>query len=454
MESHESDVAVIGAGLAGLTAARELERAGYSVAVLEARDRVGGRLLNHPIAGTDNVVEVGGQWVGPTQTEVLALADELGLERYPTWTRGENLVDWNGKMVRYKSSIPKINPAILADVAQAQARLERLARKVDPERPWAARKAAQWDSRTFASWISANTATSGAATLLEIATEAVWAAEPADLSLLHVLFYVSAAGSFENLIGTEGGAQQDRIAGGSQLLAIRLAEQLDGPLLLDHPVHQVDHGERGVVVHAGGVGWHVEARAVVVAIPPTLTGRIKWRPGLPAQRDQLVQRMPQGTVAKCMAVYERPFWREQGLSGQALSVAGPTRIMFDNSPADGSRGVLLGFLEGTTARELGEWEPAARQAAVLDGFGRVFGPEARRPLEYIEKLWADEEWTRGCYGCYMPPGTWTAHGKWLSRPIGPVHWAGAETATVWAGYMDGAVRSGKRAAREVAGFVG
>ena len=450
-ENHECDVVVVGAGLAGLTAARELEKLGNEVIVLEARDRVGGRLLNHPIAGTDDVVEVGGQWVGPTQTEVLALADDLGLERYPTWAQGDNLVDWSGKKVRYKGSIPRINPAILADVGQAQARLERLARKVDPERPWEAPKAAKWDSRTFASWISANTATKGAATLLEIATEAVWAAEPADLSLLHVLFYVSAAGSFENLIGTEGGAQQDRIVGGSQLLAIRLAEHLEGLLLLGHPVRGIDHFDGGVTVHADDC--HVTARAVVVAIPPTLTGRIDWRPGLPAQRDQLVQRMPQGTVAKCMAVYERPFWREEGLSGQALSVAGPTRIMFDNSPPDASRGVILGFLEGTTARELGEWEPAARQAAVIDGFGRAFGPQARQPLEYIEKLWADEEWTRGCYGCYLPPGAWTAHGQWLSRPIGPVHWAGAETATVWAGYMDGAVRSGQRAAREVCGYL-
>ena len=438
---------MVGAGLAGLVAARELEQAGRSVVVLEARDRVGGRLLNHPIAGTEDVVEVGGQWVGPTQTAVLALADELGLERYPTWDEGENLVDWNGRKVRYRGSIPRINPAVLADVAQAQARLERLARKVDPERPWAARKAGRWDSRTFASWISANTATSGAATLLEIATEAVWAAEPADLSLLHVLFYVSAAGSFENLIGTEGGAQQDRIRGGSQLLATRLAERIAGPVLLERPVRAIDHFDGGVVVHAEGA--HVTARAVVVALPPTLTGRIDWRPALPAQRDQLVQRMPQGTVAKCMAVYERPFWRDQGLSGQALSVAGPTRILFDNSPPDGSRGVLLGFLEGTTARELGEWEPAARQAAVLDCFGRLFGPQARRPLEYIEKLWAEEEWTRGCYGCYLPPGAWTAHGQWLTRPVGPIHWAGAETATVWAGYMDGAVRSGRRAADEV-----
>ena len=160
--------------------------------------------------------------------------------------------------------------------------------------------------------------------------------------------------------------------------------------------------------------------------------------------------MPQGTVAKCMAVYDRPFWREEGLSGQALSVAGPTRILFDNSPPDGSRGVLLGFLEGRTARELGEWEAAARRRAVLDCFARVFGPRAAEPLEYIEQRWAEEEWTRGCYGCYLPPGAWTAHGRWLSRPIGRIHWAGAETATVWAGYMDGAVRSGERAAAAVA----
>jgi monoamine oxidase len=442
---------VVGAGLAGLTAARELERAGLSVVVTEARDRVGGRLLNHPVAGTDKVVEVGGQWIAPTQTEVRALADELGLSRFPTWAEGDKVIEWQGQRIRYQGATPEIGPAILADVAQAQAELERMSKEVDPERPWDAPRAASWDSQTFASWISAHTTTREAATLLEIATEAVWAAEPADLSLLHVLFSLASAGSFKNLTGTqhEGGA--DRIVGGTQLLAIRLAEKLAGPILFECPVRRIEHNDDGVVVCSAGA--RIAARAVVVAIPPTLTARIDWNPVLPAQRDQLVQRMPQGTVAKCMAVYERPFWRDEGLSGQAISVDGPTRIVMDNSPPDGERGVLLGFLEGDIARKLGEWEPAARREAVLEVFARLFGPRARRPLEYIEKVWADEEWTRGCYGCYMPPGTWTAHGRWLSRPIGPIHWAGAETATVWAGYMDGAVRSGKRVAGEVTAFL-
>ncbi len=447
MTEHRCDVAIVGAGLAGLVAARELERRGRSVVVLEARDRVGGRLLNHPLAGTEHVVEVGGQWVGPTQDRILALARELGVATHPSHAAGENLVDWSGRLIRYRGTIPRISPAILADVAQAQARLERMARAVDPQAPWQTPKAAAWDAQSFDSWIRRATVTKGAATLLEIATEAVWAAEPADLSLLHVLFYTAAAGSFDNLIATEGGAQQDRFVGGSQLVPLRLAERVQGTLVLAAPVRRIDHGTGAVTVFADG--HEVRAGAVVVALPPTLTGRIDWRPALPAQRDQLVQRMPQGTVAKCMAVYARPFWREQGLSGQALSVQGPTRILFDNSPPDASRGVLLGFLEGRTARDLGEWDPAARRAAVLDAFARVFGPEAGEPLDYVEKLWADEEWTRGCYGCYLPPGAWTAHGRWLSAPIGRIHWAGAETATVWAGYMDGAVRSGERAAAAV-----
>lgn len=449
MGNHTCDVAVIGGGLAGLTAAREVERSGHSAIVIEARDRVGGRTLNHPLDGTDHVVEVGGQWVGPTQTHALALIRELGLELHPTHSEGHNLVDWNGRPVKYKGSIPRINPAILADIGQAQLRLERLARKVDPERPWEAGNAERWDSRTFDSWIRANTITAGARTLLEIATEAVWAAEPADLSLLHVLFYTASAGSFENLIGTEGGAQQDRIVGGSQLIALRLAEQLSGDVILSAPVRKVEHGGGGVTVHADGA--HVQASSVICAIPPTLTGRIDWQPLLPAQRDQLMQRMPQGTVAKCMAVYDEPFWREEGLSGQGLSVEGPTRIMFDNSPPDASRGVLLGFLEGRTARQLGMLSPEERRERVLAGFARTFGPKAAQPIDYIEKLWADEEWSRGCYGCYLPPGAWTAHGEWLTRSIGNIHWAGAETSTVWAGYMDGAIRSGERAARLAVG---
>jgi monoamine oxidase len=446
-QEHEADACVVGAGLAGLTAARDLEAGGASVVVLEARDRVGGRVLNQPLAGTDHVVEVGGQWIGPTQDRLAALAAELGVGTYPTHATGDNLVEWQGRLVRYRGPIPRINPAVLADIAQAQVRLDRMARQVDPQAPWQAARAERWDGQTFATWIARNTVTRGAATLLEIAIEAVWAAEPADLSLLHVLFYISSAGSFDVLIGTEGGAQQDRFVGGSQRVALRLAERVRGPLVLQAPVRAIAQAAEGVTVRADG--HDVRARAVVVALPPTLTARIAYSPALPAARDQLVQRMPQGTVTKCMAVYDEPFWRDDGLSGQGLSVRGPTRIVFDNSPPDGSRGVLLGFLEGRGARDLGAWEPAARRHAVVGGFRRLFGPRAGSPVDYVERSWADEEYTRGCYGCYLPPGAWTAHGHALRAPVGRLHWAGAETATRWSGYMDGAVRSGEAAASAV-----
>jgi monoamine oxidase len=440
------DVVVVGAGLAGLVAARELRRAGRSVALLEATDRVGGRLLNEEI-GDGKVVEVGGQWAGPTQTRVLALAGELGVETFPTHADGENLVEWGSRLIRYRGAIPRINAAVLVDVAQAQARIDRMARRVPLDAPWLAPKAADWDGQTVESWLRRNVATAGARDLLRLAVEAVWAADAADVSLLHLLFYTHSAGGFDDLIGTEGGAQQDRFVGGSQLLALKLAEELGDVVELERPVRRVEHSPAGVRVTADG--RQVAATAAIVAVPPALCGRIEYEPMLPAIRDQLTQRMPQGTVAKCMALYERPFWREAGLSGQATSTAGPVKVIFDNSPPDGSPGVLLGFLEGRQARELGEWAPEARRAAVVDCFARVFGPEAASPAGYVERVWAQERWSRGCYGCYMPPGGWVSYGSALRAPVSRIHWAGAETATVWNGYMDGAVQSGERAAAEV-----
>jgi monoamine oxidase len=193
----------------------------------------------------------------------------------------------------------------------------------------------------------------------------------------------------------------------------------------------------------------VRAGRAIVAIPPTLAGRTAYDPPLPAARDQLTQRMPQGTVIKTMAIYDRPFWRDDGLSGGAASDTGPAKVVFDNSPPDGSPGVLLGFLEGDHARRLGRLAADERRGLVLEGHARLFGPQAAQPERFVERSWAEEEWTRGCYGCYMPPGAWTSYGHALRAPIGPLHWAGAETAEVWCGYMDGAVSSGERAAREV-----
>jgi monoamine oxidase len=438
----ETDVCVVGAGLAGLAAARAVVAAGREVVVLEARDRVGGRTLNHVLSDGTTVVELGGQWAGPTQTRLLALAEELGVETFPTHADGENVIEWRGRLRRYRGPIPRINPAVLLDTLRVQKKLERLARTVPTDAPWTAPHARELDGQTFHTWLRRTCRTRGTYTLFEMGCEAVWAAEPHDVSLLHVLFYVHSAGSFDDLIGTAGGAQDRRFVGGSQRIALAMAEQLGDRIRLSRPVRRVVHDEAGVTVE------DVRARRAIIALPPALTPRIDFAPPLPGFRDQLVQRMPQGTVWKCMAVYDTPFWRAAGLSGQATSDAGPVRVAFDNSPPSGTPGVLLGFLEGDFARRAGRLSAGERRAQIVDCFGRLFGERARHPIEYVEKSWAEEEWTRGCYGCAMTTGAWTSFGEALRAPIGPVHWAGAEYATTWSGYMDGALRSGEAAAAE------
>jgi monoamine oxidase len=476
MERIEADVAVVGAGLAGLVAARRLAAAGLRPVVLEARERVGGRLLNEEI-GDGKVVEVGGQWIGPTQERIAALAAELGVATFPTHDEGRNLLEIGGRVASYAGPITgaslglvrelsrAVSPLALADFERARARLDRMAREVPLEAPWLAPRAPEWDGQTFATWVKRNTRTAAARTLFELATEAVWAAEPSDVSLLHVLFYTRSGSGFNTLLGTDGGAQQDRFHGGSQRLALLMSEALGDAVRLGAPVRAISQSAEGLAARVAhflpgregtkcATEFTVRAKRAIVAVPPTLAGRIAYDPPLPGMRDQLTQRMPQGTVIKTMAIYERPFWREEGLSGQAASEGGPARVVFDNSPPDGSPGVLLGFLEGRLARQWGAREAGERREAILAGHARLFGPRAARPERFVERVWAEEEWTRGCYGCLMTSGGWTEYGRALRRPVGRIHWAGAETATVWNGYMDGAVQSGERAAAEVLAELG
>jgi monoamine oxidase len=444
--THEADLVVVGAGLAGLAAAREGAGSGVSVVVVEARDRVGGRVLNHDIGG-GAVVEVGGQWIGPTQDRLAALAKELSVETFPTFGEGENVIEYSGSLRRYSGTIPRINPLVLLDVERAQRRLNRLARRVPLEAPWRAADAPRLDAQTPAAWMRRNLATRPGRAMLQLGIEAVWAAQPEEMSLLHLLFCIHSAGSLELLFDTEGGAQQDRFVGGSQVVPLRMAEQLGAErLVLGAPTRRIEHGPDGVMVHAAGAV--ARGRRAIVALAPTLAGRIAYDPPLPGYRDQLTQRMQLGTVAKCIAIYDEPFWRAEGLSGQGTSDTGPVKVTYDNSPPDGSPGVLLGFIEGRHARELGRIGGAERRTAVVDCFARLFGPRAARPASYVERLWAEEEWSRGCYGGHMPTGAWTSYGPALREPVGPLHWAGAEYATVWNGYMEGAVRSGQRTAQE------
>src|SRR5262245_17026377 len=427
-------------------AARQLSAAGRDVLVLEARDRVGGRTVNASI-GAGKVMEMGGQWVGPTQDRVLALARELDIDTFPTYYDGKNILELRGKLKRYKGTIPRLAPHVLLDIDRARRRLGKLSRRLSAEAPWDAPKAAELDSQTLATWIRGVARTKKARSLLEVAVGTVMGTGTAELSLLWMLTYVRAAGGFDRLIDTEGGAQQDRFAGGSQLISKRMAASLGDAVVTGAPGRWV--GQHGGGAAGGSDPVTVRAQRAIVAVPPPLAGRISFSPPLGGQRDQLGQRMAHGALTKCAAVYPEPFWREQGLTGQAVSDRGPIVATFDNSPPDGSPGVMLGFIAGAEAIRHARRSEAERRRIVLDCFQRLFGPDAAQPGIYLEQAWAEEEWTRGGPVCSFSPGALVPYGEALRRPAGRVHWAGAETATVWCGYMDGAVRSGERAAEEV-----
>ena len=450
--AQSADVLVVGAGLAGLTAARDLMTAGRSVMVLEARDRVGGRVVNRDI-GDGKIVEMGGEYAGPTQDRVLALAADLGVATFPTYDTGMNVLHFNGKRGTYAGAIPRINPLVLADIGIAQARLESLAKKVPTDAPWNAAKAEQWDGQTFETWARRNTVSRTAYSMLALAAEAVFAAEPADLSLLHVLFYAHSGGAFQNLIATTGGAQQDRFVGGSALIAGRLADRL-GPdtVKLGAPVSKISVTD-GKVTATTAAG-EFDGKRIIVTAPPLLAGRIEYEPALPYWREQLTQRAPMGSVIKCQVIYDEPFWRAEGLSGQATGDGEGSRVVFDNSPPDGSPGVLLAFVEGDEARRLGRESAQVRRAVVVGSLARYFGAKAGSPADYLELDWQQERWTGGCYGTLFGPNVWTRYGHALAAPAGPIHWAGTETSPIWCGYMDGAVRSGERAAEAVLAELG
>jgi monoamine oxidase len=440
------DVVVVGAGLAGLVAARDLQAGGATVVVLEARDRVGGRTCDR-VLDDGTLVELGGQWVGPGQDRLLALAAELGVHTFPTWNAGENVLHVKGRPHRYRGAIPRVNPALIADIGQAQVRLDRMAKRVPLDAPWTARKAAEWDSQTVETWLRRNVATATARELMRLSVAAVFACEPRDMSLLHMLFYIHSGTSLDALLSVRRGAQEQRFVEGPQEISRRVAARLDGAVVLEAPVRRVRQDGAGVEVVADGV--RVRGRRAVVAVPPTLAGRFTYEPPLPPERDQLTQKVPMGSVIKFHAVYDEPFWRAEELTGQVTSDAGAVRITFDNSPPSGQPGVLLAFVEGDQARRLSKLSPEERERIVLDDLVGYFGPRAGTPIEVAQQDWAAEEFSRGCYGVHLAPGVWSAFGSALCEPCGLIHWAGTETSGAWNGYMDGAVRSGERVAAEV-----
>ena len=451
-----ADVVVIGAGFAGLTAAHTLSQAGRSVVVLEARDRVGGRVWNHDLGG-GHVSERGGTFVGPTQDRVMALARELGVGTFPVYDKGNDLYVADGTRLTYSDRSPfgtaPPDPTIAGDLATIVLEIDQMSKSVPVAAPWTAVNAAAWDGQTLESFINAHDVTPRFNQLVAAATRAIFGAEPRELSLLFTLFYVAASGdrthpgTFQRNFNTRGGAQMSRFRGGSQVIALELAARLAQRLVLGSPVRRIEQNADGVTVVSDRAT--VNARQAIVAIAPALAGRIDYQPILPFQRDQLTQRFGQGTLTKVAAVYDRPFWRDQGLTGTAVATAGPASLTFDDSPPGGRPGLLFSFVGGDDARRYATMSPPARRASVLAQYAGFFGPQARHPRDFLETSWSAEQWTRGCPVGIPSPGTLLVYGSRLREPVGRIHWAGTETATYWNGYMDGAVSSGERAAAEV-----
>lgn len=440
------DVIVIGAGYAGLTATRQLLKAGKNVLLLEARDRVGGRV--HTQRFDDGTyVDLGGAWVGPTQDRIYALAREFSVETFKTFDEGKSTQFFRGQVKRYKGLIPPLPVGALLSLDRAIKALDKLAQTVDLTQPWKTVNARQLDSMTLATWMTTQMRFDVARQFFRVAAEAIWAADPAEISLLHALFYVKSGRNLETLMNVKDGAQEERFVGGAQTTADRMAAHFADRIVYNSPVRAIEQ-DGGQVQLITEQTTYV-ARRAVVTVPPALQSRIYFQPLLPAQRAQLLQRMPMGAVWKCYAIYEKPFWREQGLNGLAATPDGHVTVTFDNSPKDGRQGILMGFVLGNQAKEFAGLSEEDRKLSALHAFATFFGPAALKPIRYLDHSFMNEEWSRGCYAGVPGPGLWTTLGPALRQPIGRIHWAGTETSDVWNGYIDGAVRSGERVAREV-----
>lgn len=436
--SDMHDVVVIGGGFSGLAAARALVAAGVpDVVVLEARDRVGGRVRSALLAGR-HPVELGATWVGPGQSEVLGLVAELGIGLRPQFNTGDSIALLGTQTLR----IPTTSSPI-GDVAFMH-RLDELAADVPADAPWTAPRAAQWDAMTYADHLlEANLSEEDLATVAMM-TLLTYGAPPEDLSFLHVLAYINAAGGCERLESVEGGAQESRIVGGSAAIAERMAAELGAAVRLSAPVHLVRGWDGPGPVECRTASGTVRARRLILALSPSQAARIAFDPCLPSEKADLLAAWPTGgSGVKAFAAYEKPFWRSDGLSGNIYNFGGAFSWAADASPDDGSLGVL-----GTLALAEPGQCPQRRRDATLAEFARSFGPEALTPIDWVEMDWSQEEYTRGCVSP-LAPGTLTRHGTALRAGTGALTWAGTETATVWTGYMDGALRAGRRAAEEV-----
>jgi monoamine oxidase len=437
-----ADVIVVGAGLAGLKAASDLVAAGRKVILLEAKNRVGGRTKF--AEGPGRAIDIGGQWVGPQHTELLKEAARFGIATTAQYTEGKTLLQLMGKLVSFTGDVPKMPVLGLIELALLQKRWDREMRTVPADAPWNAPRAKEWDSQTLESWIISNLRAKSARAFARLVPRGAWAVDASQISYLWFLDALRSGEGLEALMNVKGGVLESKFTGGMHQVGARLAAELGDRVVLDAPVEAIVQSADGTrVVTPKGT---FEARFVIVAAPPAAAARIRFEPQLPAARNGLHERMPMGNIFKVAIGYDTAFWRTNGFNGQVATDDDTLGIVMDD--VQEGKPMLLAFIEGERALKWSGGDPAARKAKVLESLVRFFGSEAATPCFYVENDWNVEPYTQGYVG-HMPPGVMTRFGHALREPCGRIHWAGTETSTEWQGYIEGAVRSGIRAAAEV-----
>ena len=441
------DCCIVGGGFAGLTAALRLKQAGHSVVLLEARDRLGGRTFTE-VRNDGTYIDHGGTWIGPGQDRIYAVMKEFDIPSYKQFTDAEAMMVVDGKQYRYGGTIPwTMSTWASANLGAAFLELQRLCKSIPLDAPWTAPKAARWDSMTLAQWLDKNLVSHQARQLLEMALSGSYTSAASELSMLFVLYQLASGGGPQFVLGVQDAAEDSRPVGGMGAIYRALAAQLGDDVHLQQPVRSITQDTAGVTVRADGM--EVRARRVIVSVPMAIASQIIYEPLLPVDRALLHQRVPSGSIIKCHAIYDEPFWRDDGLTGQSAAPGTAASVTIDACTHEQSPGMLCIVNEGPDARRLSRTDPAERRAAMLAALVNRFGSKAGSPVEFTQQDWTSERYSGGAMISHTPPGVLTQFGYVMREPCDRIHWAGTETSSVMYGFVDGAIRSGERAAREV-----
>lgn len=440
------DAIVIGAGYAGLTAALKLKRAEKNVLLLEARNRPGGRIWTQRNAdGT--YFDLGGQWIGPGHDSMYAYAQAYGVKTFPTYNQGETILRLHGRSMKYRGIIPPLPLRSLLKLNHVIKLINRKSKQINIQEPWNSPHAAYWDGISAAEWLNKVTTNQVVKDVFKIAFESIFVAGMKDVSMLHVLFYTKSNRSFDFLMNTEKGAQQDRIDGGAQSIADKIADELHDVIRYQHEVKSIIQDNSAV--HIRGDHFDVSAKHVVIAVPPPVAAQFDYGNSIPEKRISLMKSLHTPMVYKCYVVYEKPFWRSNGLNGMCSAPDLPLSLTFDAGTLHHDSGILVGFVTGSDAIRLSKLSDIDRKMEVLNCLEKYLGSEAMQPTNYLDKTLYDDPFTRGCYAALFPVNTYTKYTTGLSVPNDRIHWAGTETSPRFYGYMEGAVLSGQRAWAEV-----